>query len=120
MSSDHATILSLVRAGQHGAALEAIARSLEDDPDCPYVLVLQAISTMLNESPLGPGLEQAERALLRAVEIDGTYLPALEELAHYYDAVAPDPQRARMYASRWITVGGRVIADMHAIVDGRT
>jgi hypothetical protein len=38
-------------------------------------------------------LEEAEEVLLRAHSVDRSYLPALEELAHYYDAVKPDPER---------------------------
>jgi hypothetical protein len=46
-----------------------------------------------------PSLDEAERALVAAHKFAPEYIDALQELAHYYDAVADRPVLARRYAT---------------------
>ena len=110
-------VLALARAGDTARGLEMIGEALEVHPDCPYLLVLQAvlIQAQRTEGPLG--LKDAERSLLRAYEIDAGYLPAIEELAHYYDAVEPDQERPRAYARQYIDKTSEPLLRMRQILE---
>jgi hypothetical protein len=49
--------------------------------------------------------------------VDRSYLPAQEELANYYDAVDPDPVKARAFAAAYIEKSQKILAQMRMIVD---
>jgi hypothetical protein len=44
----------------------------------------------------GPGLDEALACYERAVAIDPMFAEAYEEMGHFFDAVMPDPKRARL------------------------
>jgi hypothetical protein len=111
-------ILNAAHAGDVSRALELSTALLAEFEDCPYLLVLHSILIRMEDSEtLSHTLEEAEQVLLRAHSVDKSYLPALEELAHYYDAVRPDPEKARAFASRYIEKSQKVLDEMRAIVD---
>lgn len=111
------SVLALARAGDTARGLEMIGEALEAQPDCPYLLVLQAvlIQAQRTEGPLG--LKDAERSLLKAYATDAGYLPAIEELAHYYDAVEPDEEKARAYARQYIDGTSEPLSRMREILE---
>jgi hypothetical protein len=54
--------------------------------------------------------------LLRATELDPSSIEALQEAAHFYDAVQPDAARARDYAFRCRQQLSAVDAEMDGIL----
>jgi len=71
----------------------------------------------LEEDPVSLGLDEVEMCLSKALELDPGHLEALEEAAHFYDAVMPDRTKAVMYAQHYIQIAGKVVSDMQAIID---
>jgi hypothetical protein len=63
------------------------------------------------------GLDDVEKCILKALELEPEHLEALEEAAHFYDVVIPDREKAIMYAQRYIQVAEKVAAEMQAIID---
>jgi hypothetical protein len=113
-------IRSILEAAAVGRTAEALADTsalLRDHPDCPYLLVLHAIFIQVHDPAGGQTLEDAEASLLRAHATDANYLPALEELAHYYDAVHPDPTKARAFAAAYIAKTRKILGEMQTIVE---
>lgn len=109
-------VLEKARDGHHLEALTLIDRLLTGHPDCPYLLVFRSILITLENTGTGPSLREAEQDLLQASAVDKSYLPALEELAHYYDAVEPDQKKARLYAAKYVELAGQVISEMKDIL----
>ena len=58
-----------------------------------FSLVDQAIRLQLEERG---ELSEVESCLTRALELDPHNIEALEEAAHFYDAVVPAPQKAQI------------------------
>ena len=113
-----APILDAARADEISRALELSSALLKKYTDCPYLLVLHSILIRHdNSEQLSHTLRDAEESLLRAHSVDRSYLPALEELAHFYDAVDSNPERARAFAAAYIEKGQKVLDEMRAIVD---
>lgn len=109
------SILIAAGEGQTGEALTETTALLRDQPDCPYLLVWRAILIQVQD-PAGPHtLDEAEACLLRAHATDPNYLPALEELAHYYDSVNPDLEKARAFAYRYIEKAQKALDEMRRI-----
>ena len=63
------------------------------------------------------GLEEIEKCLLHALELDSEHLEALEEAAHFCDVVIPDRAKAAMYALHYIRVATKGVSDMEAIIN---
>ncbi len=61
-------------------------------------------------------LSEVERCLSKALELDPENIDALQEAAHLYDAVIPDRDRARKYASLCRENALRVVAEMDNIL----
>ena len=111
--------LEYAREGKHEQAVALVTRILASHPDCPYLLVLRALTIQMQQSTDGPTLADAEDSLLRALDVDKTYLPALEELAHFYDSVTSDRIRARVFATRYLEIVLPIVKDMQKIADDR-
>jgi hypothetical protein len=111
------TILETAHAGRKREALQQLSALLRGFPDCPYLLVFFSIFVLWQDSEDdGYTLDDVEAALLKAHEVDKSYLPALEELAHFYDVMKPDPAKARAFASSYIEKTRKILEDMQAIV----
>jgi hypothetical protein len=96
------------------------ARRLDLAPECAEFWVTKARLMMLNDRPENnepSGLDEIERCILQALELDPGCLEALEEAAHFYDVMIPDRAKAIAYARNYITVAGKVVTDMQAIID---
>jgi hypothetical protein len=74
------------------------AARIKQRPECPDLWVTRARLLMLEEGPEDQlsafGLDEVERCILRALELDPGHLEAIEEAAHYYDVVVPDRTKA--------------------------
>ena len=93
---------NLWKAKGFDEALRLIDRLLLRAPDCPYLLVTRGILIQLLDHQNGPPLQEAEENFLKALALAPGNLDALEELAHYYDAVAPDAIKAKFYAREYL------------------
>jgi hypothetical protein len=72
---------------------------------------------MLEDEPLSGTLSDVERCILKALDLAPANLEAIEEAAHYYDAIAPDRRRTVRYARLYIGHARKVVADMQSIVE---
>jgi hypothetical protein len=63
------------------------------------------------------GLDEIEKCILQALELEPEHLETLEEAAHFYDVIIPDRAKAIMYAQRYVQIAGKVVDDMQAIID---
>lgn len=89
-------------------------------PECPGLWVAKARLMMLDDHPEDhepSGLDEIEKCILQALELEPEHLEALEEAAHFYDVIIPDRDKAIKYAQRYVQVAGRVVDDMQAIID---
>jgi hypothetical protein len=89
-------------------------------PECPELWLTKARLMLLDDHPEDhepSGLDEIEKCILQALELEPEHLEALEEAAHLYDVIIPDRAKAMMYAQRYIVVVGKVVDDMHAIID---
>jgi tetratricopeptide (TPR) repeat protein len=100
--SDLAKLQELWKSQQFDSALTLVDRLLSESPECPYLLVTRGMLIQLLDHQEGPPLEEAEKAFLKALSLAPGNLEALEELAHYYDAVAPNVQKAKLYAAEYL------------------
>jgi hypothetical protein len=95
---------------------------IKQRPECPDLWVTRARLLMLEEGPEDQlsafGLDEVERCILRALELDPGHLEAIEEAAHYYDVVLPDRAKAVMYAERYIRLTEGIAQHMQAIIEG--
>ena len=85
-------------------------------PDCPYHLVKRALAIQGVDREDGPSLKDARDALERAAALDPHHVEALQEIAHFYDAVMPDRELAVHYARMCLQVVNRIAAEMTALV----
>lgn len=97
-------------------ALKQIEECLRLAPDCPYHLVKKAVAIQLLDRPDGPSLEEALESLERAYAIDPAHIEALQELAHFFDAVMPDEQQAARFARLCLSHAERIVVEMNEIL----
>lgn len=109
-------VRDLARTGETEAALALTTELLTAIEACPYLLVLRARLIQVTDSDPSLTLRDAEACLLAALEVEPNYLPALEELAHYYDSVWPDPGKAHEYATRSLAIVEELREAMRAIL----
>jgi hypothetical protein len=62
-----------------------------------FSLVHKAIGLLLSDDD--GDLSDVEGCLRRAVELDPSSIEVLQEAAHFYDAILPNPELARTYAT---------------------
>ena len=89
-------------------------------PECPGLWVAKARLMMLDDHPEDhepSGLDEIEKCILQALELEPEHLEALEEAAHFYDVIIPDRAKAMFYAQRYIDVAEKAVHDMQAIID---
>jgi len=97
-----AHLQELWKAEQFDDALQLVDQLLADSAECPYLLVTRGILIQLLDHKNGPPLSEAEQNFLTALSLAPGNLDAMEELAHYYDAVAPNPDKAKFYAAEYL------------------
>ena len=94
---------------------------LKEHSECVDLWVTRARLLRLDDGPTGDetdyGLDEAEKFILKALDLDPDHPEALEEAAHFYDAVVPDRNRAVMYAERCLQLAAKVVDDMKAIIE---
>lgn len=62
-------------------------------------------------------LSEVEECLVRAIELDPDSLEALQEIAHLYDAVLPNPDKARGFARRCREQAMKIVSEMDGILE---
>lgn len=92
----------LWKAERFNDALKLVDQLLSKSPDCPYLLVTRGMLIQLLDHQNGPALREAEENFLKALTLAPESLDALEELAHFYDAVEPNATKAKFYASEYV------------------
>jgi Tfp pilus assembly protein PilF len=61
-------------------------------------------------------LSDAESCLVQALDLDPDSIEALQEAAHFYDAVMPNEGKAREYALRCRELAAKLVAEMDEIL----
>ncbi len=64
----------------------------------------------------GGALSEVEDCLTRAINLDPDNIEALQEIAHLYDAVIPDAEKAKRYAARCREQAMKIITQMDSIL----
>ncbi|MFZ0415129.1 MAG: hypothetical protein WA766_07125 [Candidatus Acidiferrales bacterium] len=113
---DFREIQRLWSARQFDDVLTTIDKLLVECPDCPSLLVSRGVVIQLLDHREGPALNEAERSFLRALEVAPDNVSAIEELAHYYDAVVNDPAKAKHFAREYLSRVQPVIEEMRTIL----
>ena len=80
-----------------------------------YALICRAIDIQLSGKTEVP-LQTAEDCLLRAIALNPQSLEALEELAHLYDAVLPNPPKAKSHALKCKERAEKIVLEMNEIL----
>jgi len=111
-----AEIRNVAAAGNFGEALTQVEALLTSLEECPCLWNYRGVLILLDESDNPPPLEEAAKSFSRALELDPKNLEALEELAHYYDAIDSQPDMARKYASEYVENVKPVIDAMERIL----
>lgn len=95
-------IRNLCRDGQFRRALTLIEPIIERNPLSPFLFILKSILIQSDEgdSDFIYLLEDAEKYLLHALEINDQDIEAMIELAHFYDVMMPNPAKAYKYSSQ--------------------
>ena len=82
----------------------------------PYLHILKAELILLSEGHDALPLKEAERAYLKAHKINPNDLEAIEGLAHYYDAVDPNPSKARAFAKSYLVKSSSAASRLRKIL----
>jgi hypothetical protein len=80
------------------------------------MFVDRAIRLQLAEDD-GP-LSEVEDCLLKALKLDSQNIDALQETAHFYDAVAPNMKKAKKYALACRKRAALLIHEMDTLIKG--
>ena len=82
-----------------------------------FELVDRAIRLQLSDEA---ELSEIEDCLKRALSLDPNSIEALQEAAHFYDAVVPNARKARKLAAQCREKAIKVIAEMDGIIKERS
>jgi hypothetical protein len=82
-----------------------------------FELVDRAIRLQLSDDG---DLSETENCLKRALRLDPNNIEALQEAAHFYDAVVPNAQKARRFAASCRDKALKVAAEMDSIIKERS
>ena len=118
MSEIRGILLHASKSGHEKQALADVDRLLAHHR-CPYSLVLRGILIQLQDEDCPYPLQQAADDFLEALRIDSSYLPALEQLAHFYDAVEPNIEKAAEYAEAYLSSTTPICDEMRRIAASR-
>lgn len=107
----------LMNSSRYDEALSLVDRLLQNNYLSPFLHALKARLIMLSSEECPYTLDDAGDCLLKALEINANDLEVIEELAHYYDIVAPDSQLATRYASLLLDKIRDISNDMAEIIN---
>ncbi|HXP61576.1 MAG TPA: hypothetical protein VN829_13850 [Dongiaceae bacterium] len=106
----------LWKAEQFEKALAGLEELMIHHKDCPHLWNLRGDLIQLVETQDGPPLAEAEKSYKRALRLNANDLEALESLAHFYDAVDPNPAKAKRYAEAYIARAKRGLSEMERVI----
>jgi tetratricopeptide (TPR) repeat protein len=97
--------------GRHDRAFTLIDRLRQKWPDNPELLVMWANLLQLQAENVGPPLQEAKRALQRAVGLSEESPRPLIELAHYLFALDDDTQAASRCFTKAVALSRRLLQE---------
>ncbi len=109
-------IRTLLDAEKFDEALATLDKLLARDNECPHLWNLRGDLIQLLDTEAGPPLSEAGRSYEKALAINPDDLEALECLAHFYDAIDPEPVKAKQYAAAYISRAKRGLAEMERVL----
>jgi tetratricopeptide (TPR) repeat protein len=104
-------IRQLAAAERYRQAFLAADKLLEEWPDNPHLLVTWANLLQLQEADLGPPLEEAKRALQRAVDVDLDAPAPLIELGQFLFALDDNSREASKCFAKAASVSRRLLIE---------
>jgi hypothetical protein len=110
-------IKALQKAKQFKLALTELDKLLKRHKECPHLWNLRGDLIQLLETQDGPPLADAAAGYKSALRLCPDDLEALESLAHFYDAVDPEPVKAKRFARAYIAKVRRGLREMERILE---
>lgn len=118
MNPNSYTALQHLLKNQHwNKSLKKVDQLLEENPLAIQLYLLKAQIVQLQDENIEYSLNDAEKALKKAVEIDNTYFDAIVELMHFYDIVSPDTSKAVKYAKKVKEVAQKALSEADTILE---
>jgi len=114
--SQYSTLKSLLESKMWEAALATVESLLPSHPLAVQLHLLRGQLIQLQDENTSYPLDEVEKSLQRAVELEATYFDALVELMHFYDAVCPDMPKAITYAKQVKTIAQQALDEASAIL----
>lgn len=105
-----------MKAEKYEAALAQLEKVKVHHQECPYLWILRGDLIQLLDTQDGPPLKEAGISYRKAVMLDSNNVYAIESLAHFYDAIEQQPERARYYANIFIKKVKQSLSDMEQIL----
>jgi tetratricopeptide (TPR) repeat protein len=99
------------RAGHYARALAEVERLLESWPDNPRLLTMRGNLIQVQENEEGSTLQDAKRALQRAVDLDEESPHAWIELGHFLNASEDDAEAAAKCFAKAIRLSKRLLKE---------
>jgi tetratricopeptide (TPR) repeat protein len=121
MKRDQYTALKrLLKTKKWEEALTKVDELLASNPFAAQLYLLRGQLIQLQDNSTAYALDDAEAAFKRALELDNTYLDALVELMHFYDAVCADTSKAITYARKVKALAQKALDEASAVLDDTT
>jgi hypothetical protein len=121
MKKDVYTALQrLLKAKRWEKALAQVDTLLAANPLAAQLHLLRGQLIQLQDESTAYALADAEAAFKRALELDRTYLDALLELMHFYDAVCADPPKALAYARQVKALAQKALDEASDVLEDTT
>jgi tetratricopeptide (TPR) repeat protein len=121
MKRDQYTALKrLLKTKKWEEALTKVDALLASNPFAAQLYLLRGQLIQLQDDSTAYALDDAEAAFKRALELDNTYLDALVELMHFYDAVCADSPKAVTYAKKVKALAQKALDEASAVLDDTT
>jgi predicted Zn-dependent protease len=111
-------LTQLMKAERYAEALGVVVRLLEKNRASPYLLQTKADLIQLQDNSDAPPLDEVEQCLLQAHRMNPNDSEIIEDLAHYYDAVSADDDKAKQYATLYLKKIDGGMKAMKKIIDG--
>jgi len=100
--------------------LTKVDELLASNPCAAQLYLLRGQLIQLRGDSTAYALDDAEAAFKKALELDNTYLDALVELMHFYDAVCADMPKAVKYAKQVKMLTQKALDEANAVLDDTT
>jgi len=109
-------IRALMRRKKFQTAFSQVEKALKHYKECPNLWNIRGDLIQLIEAKDAPPLSEAAKSYRRALKLNPNCLESIESLAHYYDAVDPQPAKARYYANVYVKKAEDILYQMKKIL----